>query len=1053
MSSYSNDFEQSADDAKKIAKKSGPISWMANHGVAPNLLMLFLILGGFVMSLVIRKEFIPSFDADIITVYVAYTGATPTEMEQGVLLPIENKLTALNGIKRISGSANQGSARVSVEVEQGFDKQQLYQEIQQAVDSITTFPAQIERPIVKLQQKNIDVMELVLSGPLDNFALRRLADTIEQKLLSIKQVSQVNIRGLPAEEVHIEISKNTLQSFNLTLQQVASIIQNNALEQSIGQMRTEQGDLLLTVNDRIYWAQEYAQLAIINDDMGAKVLLSDLATIKEATADSNNLFTQNGQAAVSFRVYRTGDETPLTITEAIHKQLPGIRQSLPTGIELIVADDDGDTYNQRVGLLLRNAFIGLFLVLLLLSMFLEYRLAFWVTMGIPTAFLGALLFLPMFDVSINMVSMFAFIIALGIVVDDAIIAGENIYDHMQHGDSYMTAAIAGAREVAVPLAFAILTNVAAFLPLLFLPGFMGKLFIAIPVVVISCFVISWIEALFILPAHLGRLKKHAEEDQSWLAKTSGKLQSTVDGKLQNFIENYYQPILQKCLKSPGLTLSVALAIAIIVLSIPLSGRMGFSMFPRLDGEFAVAKVELLNNAPLSQAIEIRDHIEAQVEALLAEQKELLGDDYQRDHFVISKQSYISGSDLEVEVKLPPEEFKGLSAQAFVKIWRKKIGEIAGIQSLTYDAERGGGPSGGSPINMRLKSSDTQKLVAASKEAQNFIAELGGVLDVANSYTGGSPQYDIELNALGRSLGLSARDVATQVRSAITGARALRQQRGKNEVTVLVRLPQDERHHASDIENLSIKTAAGGYVLLADIATLHKDIAPAKIKRQDGKQVINISAQVEVFEQVPAINEAIRSQLFTLLNEKYPNVITGFGGRQEETDQTLTNMKVGALFCLLLIYILLAIPFQSYLQPLLVMAVIPFGVVGATVGHLILGYSMSIMSIMGMLALAGVLVNDSLILIDYANKQKAKGLSAIEAISAAGRRRFRPILLTTLTTFGGLSPMVFETSRQAQFITPMAVSLGFGILFTTFICLLVLPSLYLLLSKTEPVIAE
>ena len=719
-----------------------------------------------------------------------------------------------------------------------------------------------------------------------------------------------------------------------------------------------------------------------------------------------------------------------------------------------MADDDGDTYNQRVGLLLKNAFIGLFLVLFLLSLFLEYRLAFWVTMGIPTAFLGSLLFIPFFDVSINMVSMFAFIVALGIVVDDAIIAGENIYDHMQHGDSYMTAAIAGAREVAVPLAFAILTNVAAFLPLFFLPGMMGKLFVAIPTVVICAFAISWIEALFILPTHLGKLKQEEESGQkSWLARKTGAVQQKVDAKLHNFIENYYEPFLQKSLTRPATTLTIAVSVAVIVLSIPMSGRMGFSMFPRLDGEFAVATVELYSNAPLSQATAIRDKIERDVDALLEDKKaevEQQGLEYKRGNYIVAVQSYISGSSIEVEVKLPPEEVKGISAQNFVKLWREKIGEIPSIQSLTFDAERGGGPSGGAPINARFKSADTAALIAASKDAQEYIGELSGVLDVANSYTGGSPQFDIELNALGRSLGLSARDVASQVRNAITGARALRQQRGKNEVTVIVRLPENERQLASDVANLEIKTPEGGYVLLGDIAILHEGVSPAQIKRQDGMQVINVSAQVEVFEQIPAINEAIRTDLFKVLNEKYPQVTTGFGGRQEQTDETMTNMKVGALFCLLLIYILLAIPFKSYKQPLLVMAVIPFGVVGATVGHLLLGYSMSIMSIMGMLALAGVLVNDSLILIDYANKQMEKGMTAFEAIAQAGRRRFRPILLTTLTTFGGLSPMVFETSRQAQFITPMAVSLGFGIMFTTVICLIVLPSLYLLLAGKRAV---
>ncbi|MCB2386870.1 efflux RND transporter permease subunit [Thalassolituus alkanivorans] len=1017
---------------------TGPVAWMARHGVAPNLLMAFLIIGGFLMSLNIRKEFIPSYEADMVIVSVGYAGATPSEMEQGVILPIENELSGIDGLKEIVSTATQGSAQITAELENGVDRQQAYQDIQQAVNRISTFPAQMERPLVRIASRSIDVIELALFGPLDQFGLKRLGEQIKDQLLESPDITKVELRGINDEEIHVEISQNDLQRYGLKLSDVAAIIGNNAIEQSAGSVKTDGGDILVTLDDRLYWAEEFRQIPLISDISGVQLRLGDVAKVRDGFSDSNREITYNGQTSMSFKVYRAESQTPLTVVEAVYKKLDEIRPQLPPGMSLIITDDDGETYKQRVGLLLKNAVVGLVLVMVLLSLFLEYRLAFWVTMGIPTAFMGAMLLLPGWDMSINMISMFAFIVALGIVVDDAIIAGENIYEHMQKGMPFMDAAIFGAKEVAMPLAFAILTNVAAFLPLLALPGMMGKLFIAIPIVVISCFIISWLEALFILPAHLGRMKKRdVLHDPHWL----DRLQQRVDKGLHRFIQTRYLPLLDGSLRAPGLTLAIAVAIALIVLAWPMSGRMGFSMFPRLEGEFAVAKVEMPPNAPLSQAQQVRDLLEARlkevVDPIEAQGKPLL----------VSVEGDIENATIEIQAKLVDTEVRPVSANEVVKRWREAIGEIPGIRSLTFDAERGGGPSGGAGLTVELRGSNTELLATASAELGDFMQQLGGVKDVASSFTNGKPQWDIELNERGRSLGLEADVVAQQIRAALYGARALRQQRERNEVTVLVRLPQEELAFSADIERLMILTPQGGYVPLADIAILHKELSPASISRRDGRQVVTVTAEVEPREQVPAVMAVLREEAFADLRAKYPTLDFDFRGRQADTQESMSSLQLYGFFAMLLIYVLLAIPFRSYSQPLLIMVVIPFGAVGAIIGHLLLGYSMSIMSVMGIVALAGVVVNDSLILIDYANRRRQEaGLSALEAVREAGVRRFRPILLTTLTTFGGLSPMVFETSRQAQFITPMAVSLGFGILFTTFICLLILPSLYVLLDK-------
>ena len=1015
----------------------GPVAWMARHGVAPNLLMAFLIVGGFIMSLVIRKEFIPPWESDRINVSVAYPGATPAEVEQAIVLPVENEISSFEGIKEINSTASQGSGQVRVELENGVDKQLLYQDIQQAVSRISTLPVQAERPVVSIPGHSIEVAEIALFGPLTEFELKRYAEYVRQELLLVDEISKIEMRSLPDEEIHIEIQDADLRRYGITLSQVASLISNNAIEQSAGSIKTRAGEILVTLNDRRYWAREFRNIPLIQDDTGVTVLLGDVATIREDFEDISRLVTYNGEPAVRFDIFRSENQTPVTVVEGMHKKLDELRKQLPHGMQLLVTDDDGKTYEQRLGLLLKNAGIGLFLVLILLSIFLEYRLAFWVTMGIPTAFLGALLFLPIFDVSINMVSMFAFIVALGIVVDDAIIAGENIYEHMQKGIPFMEAAILGAREVAVPLAFAILTNIAAFLPLLALPGFIGKLFIAIPIVVMCCFAISWVEALFILPTHLASLKKKPEFETG---RTLDRIQEKADAKLSRFIKEKYRPVLDAGLKHPLIVLVIATTIAAIVMAVPLSGRMGFSMFPRLEGEYVVAIVNLHSNAPQTQGPEVRSFLESKLREVTDPVEAESGP------LIVSVEGDVNDTTIEVEARLVDSEDRALSSNEIVKRWREAIGEIPGIRSLTFDAERGGGPSGGAGMTVELRGSDNEVLRKASDWLSGEMKQLSGVADIASSDTSGKPQLDVELTDAGRALGLISSDVASQVRAALFGARALRQQRGSNEVTVLVRLPEEERINIADVESLHIRTPAGGYVPLREVAVLKETLSPGRIIRRDGQKVISVTSEIEPRRLIPGVRTVLSEEIFPEMKQLFPGVEAGFRGRQSDTDETLHNLMLYGGCSLLLIYMLLALPFRSYSQPLLVMAIIPFGAVGAISGHLMLGEDLSVMSLMGIVALAGVVVNDSLILVDYANRRRKEGATALEAIRDAGERRFRPILLTTLTTFGGLAPMVFETSRQAQFITPMAVSLGFGILFTTFVCLLILPALYIMQAR-------
>lgn len=1021
--------------------KKGPIAWMARHGIAPNLLMLALLIGGLLTSLSIKKEFLPEFTVDVVSVRVVYPGATPTEMEQGVVLPIENELSELDGIDQVTSNIQEGYASVSLEIEAGEDIQQMYQDILQTVNRISTFPAQMEQPIVSIVARQHGIMDLALHGDLDEFAMKRLAERIKEKLLTSPHVTQVTLKGAPAEEIHVEIPSQTLEKYQLTLNQVAQVIAANAVEQGAGTVKTESGDILVTLNDRQYWAEDFSNLPLVNDRNGVVLTLGDVAQVKEGFEDSPNIVTLDGRHSVSLAVYRAGDQTPTTVADSIYGMWDELEAMLPPGMYLTVTDDDAQLYKDRLGLLIKNAVIGLILVFVLLGIFLEYRLAFWVTMGIPTSFLGAMLLLPSFDVSINMISMFAFIISLGIVVDDAIIAGENIYENLDKGMSRTDAAIHGAKEVAVPLSFAILTNVVAFMPLFFLPGGMGKAMMVIPAVVVTCFAISWVEALFILPAHISHLKRKPD---SKLGRKLDDVQLRVDTWLRRTIHNVYRPVLEKSLNSPGITLSIAIAFAMIIFSFPISGRMGFSMFPVLEGESAVLEIEMPQNAPVSQMVKAREQAEQALKTVMQPIEDEHGP------FLISTTSTIDGTSLEVDARLSSGENRPHTTNEVVDMWRNALGEVAGAKSVSFDAERGAGPVSGRPFSMELRGSDTETLKQASEELTAILESLSGVKDVASSFTSGKPQWDIQLNNQGRSLGLTATDVASQVRAALYGARAVRQQRGKNEVTVLVRLPEEERQYQADIEQLQIVTPNGARVPLQQIATLEKTTAPTLIQRKQGQRLVSVSAAVEPRSLIPNLQASLQQDYLPELQQKYPQIKMGYGGRQEQEQESKSSLLNGLFFTLMGIYILLAIPFRSYKQPLLIMAVIPFGIVGALSGLLILNYGLSIIAIMGMLALCGVVVNDSLILIDYANQLRRQGVATKQAIMDAAERRFRPILLTTLTTFGGLAPMVFETSRQAKFITPMAVSLGFGILFTTFVCLLVLPTLFVLLEGNRQV---
>ncbi|MDR4496294.1 MAG: efflux RND transporter permease subunit [Nitrospirales bacterium] len=1021
------------DSPSSSLQTSGPLAWMVQNRVTPNLLMLTLLLGGLFMASQIKQEVFPEFEEDTVTITVPFPGASPEEVEHGVILAIEEGVRGLEGVSEIRATASENQGTVVVELLANSNNQKIYQDIQQAINRIVTFPEDTEKPRVTLDTRRRDVLTLQLYGDVSEWTLREAAEQVRDRLLQESGITQIDLEGARAYEIHVEVSQEDLRAYGLTLEGIAQTISATALDRSGGSVETSSGEILLRVQERRNWASDFADIPIIANQTGTLLRLGDIAHISEGFQESETFATFNGVRAIGIEVYRVGDQTPIGVSKSVHAAMARIVPDLPSAIEYTVLKDRSEIYYQRLTLLLKNGFLGLLLVLAILSLFLEYKLAFWVTVGIPTSFLGAILFLPIMDVSINMISLFAFIIALGIVVDDAIIAGENIYEYRQRGKSFGEAAILGARDIAVPISFSILTNIIAFLPLMFVPGSFGKIWAVIPVVVSAAFIISWIEALFVLPAHLAH---SGTNPTGTIGAAVHRTQQRFSVWFTRFVEKTYGPFLRRATEHRYLCMAIGFGIFAIVLAYPFSGRMGFILMPTVEADFAKATAVLPFGSPRSEMIRIRDGLIHSVQEVI--------DRYPGQKISTGTFALVLENTVDVRAYLPDPDHRPLSTSELTALWRERTPDFPGVQYVRFESDSGG-PGRGASISVELSHRNIDMLDTASTDLADRLAEFESVKDVDDGYSPGKPQLDFRINEEARSLGLTAGEVARQARNAFYGSEALRQQRGRNEIKVLVRFPASERESEYHVENLVLRTPAGPHVPLYQVATVEKGRAFREITRRDGHRTVTVTANVQPVKETNLVLNRLKNDVLPILLRDYPGLSYTFEGRQADMRDALQSFLYSSTLALILIYVLLAVPFRSYLQPAIVMAAIPFGVVGAVIGHMIMGYSISIISMMGIIALGGVVVNDSLIMIDYANAKRREGHNALEAICQAGIRRFRPILLTTLTTFGGLGPMIFETSRQARFMIPMAISLGYGILFATAIMLVLIPCLYLIVE--------
>ncbi len=1016
------------------------IAWFTRNSVAANLLMVTILFTGlFSLSTQIPLEVFPSIETDRITVQVSLRGATPEDVEQGVSIRIEESVQDLEGIKKITSRSAEGSSSVTVEVEPGYNARDMLADIKSRVDAINTFPADAEKPVIALAQRKQDVITVTVAGEYGEKETREFAETVRDDLLRIPTITQLELDGVRNYEIAIEVSQDKLRQYGLSLDVISRAIGNTSADVSAGNLKTSGGDILIRSKGQAYRKNEFADIPIKTAADGSIIRLRDVADIKDDFEETPVRTRFNGHQAAFIEIYRIGDQSAIEVANAVKQYIEDRQNTLPVGYELSYWDDDSVIVKNRISTLTTSALQGGLLVLALLTMFLRPSIAFWVFVGIPVSFMGAFLVMPWFGISLNIMSLFGFILVLGIVVDDAIVTGENIYTHLKTAESGEEAAIRGTQEVATPVTFGILTTVAAFLPLAFIEGNRGQLFAQIPVVVIPVLLMSLIESKFVLPSHLKNIRLRQEKEEP--SRFSRFQQAFADG-FERAIIRFYQPILKVALNHKLTTISAFIGVFLIILALIMSGWTKFIFFPRIPSETVRVTLTLPTGTPFEVTNKYIVDIAEHARALQKKHQDAVTGESVIINILATtggRGGVTNEGRVRFEITPPEKRTNPVTSQQLVKEWRQLIGPIPGAESMAFRAEIG---RTSSPIDVQLSATSLDTLRDAAEQVKQQLATYPTVFDIADSLSDGKEELQIELTEQGRALGFTRVEVSQQVRRAFFGAEVQRIQRGRDDVRVMVRLPINERRSVSSLQNLLVRAPDGSEVPLSHVATLQPGQSPSAIYRIDRYRTVNITADIEKANTNMTVLQAELKDFLDELVTQYPGVSHSLEGEAREQQESFGSLGWALMFVFFVIYALLAIPFKSYIQPLIVMSVIPFGMIGAVAGHWLMGMELTIMSLLGMLALIGVVVNDSLVLVDYINKTSSEGGDLQQAVLRAGAARFRPVMLTSLTTFIGLMPLLFEQSTQAQFLIPMAVSLGFGIIFATLITLILVPVNYM-----------
>jgi len=1034
--------------------EKGLIAWFASNHVAANLLMLLILAFGIVSSISIRKQTTPDFELQTIQVSVPYLGAAPQEVEEGVVIKIEEAIQDVDGIVEINSTAREGMGTVVAEVATGEDINEVLNEIKMRVDAISTFPGLTEKPVISKQEVPIHVVFVALHGNMDEYARKAVAQQVRDELMGLPMVNQVQFLGDRDYEISVQVSEHTLRQYGLTMSEISQAIRDSSVDLPGGTIKSDGGDILLRTEGQVYTGLEFANIVLRTFPDGTRLMLGDIADIDDGFVETSGYGRFDGQASAMLRVLASGQKNEMSTANAVREYIEKRSESLPAGVNLDIWIDRSHYLEGRLDMMLKNMLQGALLVVLILALFLRLKVALWVIVGIPIAFFGAIWLMPLgpWPVTINVISLFGFILVLGIVVDDAIIIGESIYTEIRAEGHTLDNVIRGAKRVAVPATFGVLTTIAAFAPMLFVGGIVGPFFEAMSVVVILCLLFSLVESKLILPAHLAHA--HIAEvneneifsplrEVAWYRRVPRlfqRLNRGVQNRLHNVIQNRYRPLLVKAVDNRGVTLAIFVAGLIMTFGVINSGQVRTVLFPDIPGDFIQVQLQMQNGT----APAIRNDVLSRIEAAAFDiNKERLADFPDEDppihHLGVFTQGDTGGV---IFAEMPLNEDRPLNGDDIVILWRDRVGEIAGVKELTFSG--GENVGGGSPLSFNLTGTNYEALELAAKELEQHIAQFEGVFDIRNSVSSGGEEIRLSIRPEAEALGLNMASLGRQVRQAFYGEEAQRIQRGKDELKVMVRYPVEERRSIADLENMRIRTPAGDEVPFASVAEVSFGQAYSSISRQNRKRVVTVSADLdpEIVEPSVVIEETSEQYIPGLLS-RYPGTSFALEGASLEELEFVRNVSVASIAALFLIYALIAIPLRSYIQPLVIMSVIPFGLVGAVIGHWIMGMSISMFSLFGLIALAGVVVNDSIILVDFINTARHEGVSARDAVIESGPKRFRAIVLTSLTTAAGLMPIMLEKSVQAQFVIPMAVSLAFGILFATVITLFLVPALYLL----------
>lgn len=1033
------------------------IAWFVHNSVAANLLMMILAVGGLLALPKIYQEEFPNIEVNAVHVRIPYLGAAPAEVESAVCVRVEEAIEGTEGIDKTRSTASEGFCSVVIELVEGVDSGKVTNDIKSKVDAIDTFPSETEKPITAEISILATVLQIAIYGDTDERTLKLIGQQVRDDIAALPGVSQVELLFARPYEISIEVSEQTLRMYGLTLAQIGMAIEQNSLDVPGGSLKTEGGEILLRTKGQAYHGREFEDVIVFTRSDGTTVKLGEIATVIDGFEDSNLRARFDNDPAVTVKVSKVGKEDIMQVADQVKTYLETAGENYPSGIHFSVWKDESQDLVDRMGALTKNARSGLLLVLITLTLFLRFRLALWVAAGLPVAILGTLAIFPVAGISISTISVMAFILVLGILVDDAIVVGERVYAHEQQGKSQTQAAIDGTQEISMPVIFGVFTTMAAFFPIMNIPGPMGSFFGVLGYVVLIALFFSVLESQLILPSHLAHRKPESKQGSNALVNRWLSLQEKISGSLERAASEYYVPAVSRAIKWRYVTLATGIAILAITIALFISGRVAFQFFPSVDGTRLYAALTMPEGTPIEDTAKAAAIIESAAAQLQKELDADLGSGQAsrvRHVFasvgaMLPKGSMSSGTamqsnlaEIAIELNLP-SDYSGPSTRTFANRWRELTGAIPDVVELGFTSQSFGV---GEAIDIELYGKNFDELRAAAAELRGALQQFNGVFDITDTFRAGKQEVQLQLLPEARTLGLTMADLGNQVRQAFYGYEAQRIQRDKDDIRVMVRYPADERRSLGDLENMRIRTADGTEVPFASVA--QASLAPGftTIRRVDGHRVVRVIADVERSITTPEfVLRQLRQNDLKEILKRHAGVSYRLAGEAEERDESMGSLAGNALLALLIIFALLAIPLRSYLQPLIIMSVIPFGAVGAIMGHYILGMDLVFFSLLGIVALSGVVVNSSLVLVDYINNFRKSGEDLVWVVCHAGSVRFRPIILTSVTTFVGLTPMMLDSTSSTIMFAPMAVSLAFGVLFGTVITLFLVPSLYMILE--------